>query len=297
MHFDLTDLKLFALIAEAGSITRGAERAHLALASASARVRGLERELGVPLLKRGRRGVELTSAGESLADHAHVVLRQVETLKGELGAYARGLRGTVRVLSNTAAISEHLPDTIAAFLAANPTVDIDIEERESVDIVEAIAAGNADIGIVADTALPDTLKRYDFQTDRLVVVTPRADALARRRSIWLRDLLDRDFVGLAHGSALQSHLAGHAARLGKPLRLRMRVSDFNAVCRLVEAGVGIAIVPAIAAERCRRSMAISVVRLKDPWSNRTLSVCVRDLKVLSVPARRLVGHLTHQRKT
>jgi DNA-binding transcriptional LysR family regulator len=292
MHFDLTDLKLFALVAETGSITGGAERAHLALASASARVRGLERELGVPLLKRGRRGVELTSAGISLADHARVILRQVETMKGELGAFARGLRGTVRVLSNTAAISEHLPGAIAAFLAANPTIDIDIEERESVDIVQAIAAGNADIGIVADTALPDTLKRYDFRTDRLVVVTPRADALAQRRSIWLRNILDREFVGLAHGSALQDHLAGHAARLGKPLRLRTRVSGFDTVCRLVEAGVGIAIVPVLAAERCRRSMAIGVVRLKDPWSNRTLNVCVRDLKALSAPARRLVGHLT-----
>jgi DNA-binding transcriptional LysR family regulator len=291
MHFDLTDLKLFALVAETGSITGGAERAHLALASASARVRGLERELGVPLLKRGRRGVELTSAGISLADHARVILRQVETMKGELGAFARGLRGTVRVLSNTAAISEHLPGAIAAFLAANPTIDIDIEERESVDIVDAIAAGNADIGIVADTALPDTLKRYDFRTDRLVVVTPRADALAQRRSIWLRDILDREFVGLAHGSALQDHLAGHAARLGKPLRLRMRVNGFDTICRLVEAGVGIAIVPVLAAERCRRSMAIGVVRLKDPWSNRTLSVCVGDLKALSAPARRLVGHL------
>lgn len=292
MHFDLTDLKLFALVAEAGSITQGAERAHLALASASARVRGLELELGVPLLRRGRRGVALTAAGLSLADHARVVLRQVETLKGELGAYARGLRGTVRMLSNTAAAAEHLPAAIAAFLAANPTVDIDIEERESVDIVEAIAAGHADIGIVANTPLPDTLRRYDFRADRLVVVAPRADALARRRSTWLRDLLDRDFVGHAHGSALQSHLAGHAARLGKPLRLRVRVSGFDTVCRLVEAGVGIAIVPAIAAERCRRSMAIGVVRLQDPWSNRTLSVCVRDPKALSAPARRLVGHLT-----
>jgi len=286
MHFDLTDLKLFVLVAETGSITGGADRAHLALASASARVRGLERELGVPLLKRGRRGVELTSAGLSLADHACVILRQVETMKGELGAFARGLRGTVRVLSNAAAIAEHLPGAIAAFLAANPTIDIDMEERESVVIVDAIAAGSADIGIVADT-----LKRYDFRTDRLVVVTSPADALAQRRSIWLRDILDREFVGLAHGSALQDHLAGHAARLGKPLRLRTRVSGFDTVCRLVEAGVGIAIVPVLAAERCRRSMAIGVVRLKDPWSNRTLSVCVRDLKALSAPARRLVGHL------
>ena len=109
MRFDLTDLRLFRHIAETGSITHGAERSHLALASASARIRGMEAMLDVPLLQRGRRGVRLTAAGRSLLDHARIVLQQVDAMRGDLSAYSRGLKGSVRVLANTAALSEHLP--------------------------------------------------------------------------------------------------------------------------------------------------------------------------------------------
>lgn len=131
MRFDFTDLRLFHHVAQTGSITRGAERAHLALASASARIRGMEEMLGVPLLKRGRRGVEPTDAGRSLLDHARIVLQQMETMRGDLGAYSRGLKGSVRILANTSALSEHLPALLAVFLAANPTIDVDLEDRES----------------------------------------------------------------------------------------------------------------------------------------------------------------------
>ena len=145
MRFDLTDLRLFRHVAETGSITHGAERSHLALASASARIRGMEEMLDVPLLQRGRRGVALTDAGRSLLDHARIVLQQVDSMRGELSAYSRGLKGSVRVLANTAALSEHLPRLLADFLAANPTIDLDLEDRESPAIAAAVAAGDADI--------------------------------------------------------------------------------------------------------------------------------------------------------
>lgn len=128
MRFDLTDLRLFLHTAESGSITAGAERAHLTLASASARIRGMEAALGVPLLTRNRRGVETTAAGRTLVHHARVVLQQMERMRGELGEYARGLKGHVRLLSNTAAMTEFLPETLSAFLAQHPEVDIDLEE-------------------------------------------------------------------------------------------------------------------------------------------------------------------------
>src|SRR4051794_40075896 len=141
MRFDLVDLQLFIAVADQRSITHGAERSHLALASASARIRGMEDLLGVALLKRGRRGVELTAAGRSLVEHARIIVAQVERMRGDLGAYARGLKGRVHVLSNTVALSEHLPEVLASFLSANPTIDIELEERESIDILAAIAAG------------------------------------------------------------------------------------------------------------------------------------------------------------
>jgi DNA-binding transcriptional LysR family regulator len=291
VRFDLTDLRLFLHVAEARSITHGAERTNLALASASARVRGMEDLLGVELLQRNRRGVVLTPAGQNLLDHARLVLQQVERMRGDLGAYARGLKGRVHVLANTAALTEHLPDTLAAFLSANPNVDLELEERESADIVAAIAAGRADIGIASDAIDSGAVFWHHFREDRLVLVVARCDQLARTRKVWFRDLLDREFVGLPRESALQRHLAGQAAREGATLRLRVGAAGFDAVCRMVEAGAGIALVPEAAAARCRRSMAIRLVGIQDAWARRRLAICARKGQVLAASARRLIEHL------
>ncbi|MGL4965288.1 MAG: LysR substrate-binding domain-containing protein [Inquilinus sp.] len=295
MRFDLTDLRLFLHVAEAGSITAGAERAALALASASARIRGMEAVAGTALLQRGRRGVAPTPAGEAVLHHARLVLQQMERMRGELGDYARGLKGHVRILGNTAAVTEFLPEPLAEWLATHPRIDIDLEERPSHAIVEAVAAGLADLGIVADMAdggaADGGLERIPFRIDRLVLAAPRGHPLAARRRIAFAEVLGEDFVGLSPGSALQDHLARHAARAGRPLKLRVRLGGFDAVCRMVEQGVGLAVVPETAARRCRRSMAIRAVPLSDPWALRRLSICVRSLGALPVHARRLVEHL------
>jgi DNA-binding transcriptional LysR family regulator len=291
MRFDLVDLRLFLHIADTASITHGAERAHLALASASARIRGMEETLGVDLLKRGRRGVALTPAGQCLLDHARIVTQQVESMRGDLGAFARGLSGSVHVLSNTAAFSEHLPRALASFLKANPTISVDLEERESASIAEAIAAGSADIGIANDAALPDGVRAHPFREDRLVLVIPKGDPLAARRRVRLHDVIEQPFVGLTRASALQRHLAGHAARLGKSMRLRVGVGGFDEICRMVETGVGIAIIPEAAAKRCRRNMSIAQVGLAEPWALRRLVICTRAVERLPAPAARLLQHL------
>jgi len=291
MRFDLIDLRLFLLVVDTASITRGAERANLALASASSRIRRLEEALGAELLKRGRRGVSLTPAGQCLVDHARIVTQQVETMRGDLARYARGLTGSVRVLSNTAAFSEHLPKALASFLKANPTIAIDIEERESASIADAIAAGAADIGIATDSVLSDRVRTHAFRKDRLVLVVPVGIDLAARRRMRFHEVVDRPFVGLARQSALQRHLAGHAARLGKSMHLRVRVGGFDEICRMVEAGIAIGIVPEAAAKRCRRSMAISVVGIAEPWAWRRLAIYVRSEGRLPATAERLLQHL------
>src|ERR1044072_6239654 len=181
MRFDLTDLRLFRPAAEPATIPHGAERSHLALASASARIRGMDEMLDVPLLQRGRRGVRLTDAGRNLLDHARIVLQQVDTMRGELSAYSRGLKGSVRVLANTAALSEHLPRLVADFLAANLTIDLDLEDRESPAIAAAIAAGDADIGIASQAALATGLESHPFRPDRLVLIVAAGPPLVRTR--------------------------------------------------------------------------------------------------------------------
>jgi DNA-binding transcriptional LysR family regulator len=291
MQFDLVDLRLFIAVADDRSITHGAARVHLALPSASARIKAMEESLGVALLKRGRRGVELTAAGENLLGHARVIVHNFETMRGDLTAFARGLRGSVHLLSNTSGLSEYLPKVLAAFLQEHPHLNIDVEERESTEIANAIASGAADLGLAAEHALPDGIERIAFSEDRLVLVAARHDELAKRRQVDFSEIVGRDFVGLTAASALHAHIAGHAARLGARLSYRARLNNFDAIGQMVAAGIGIAVMPEVAAKRCARSMRISVVRIRDPWANRKLAICARSFKTLPRPAQQLVEHL------
>jgi DNA-binding transcriptional LysR family regulator len=291
MRFDLVDLQLFIAVADERSITAGALRAHLALASASARIKGLEAALGVSLLKRGRRGIELTAAGESLLDHARIIIHNVEAMRGDLAAYASGIRASVHLLANTSGLSEHLPKALAAFLREHPDINVDVEERESTDIAAAIASGAADLGFAAEHALPDNFERFLFSEDRLMLVTARHGEFAGRRQIDFQEVTGRDFVGLTNSTALQLHIAKHAARLGVRLRFRARLRDFDAICQLVAADVGMAVVPEAAARRCARSMPITMIRIRDAWANRRLAICARSFKTLPRPAKQLVEHL------
>ncbi len=294
IRFDLTDLRLFLHILEANSITHGAARAGMALASASERVRAMEDTLGTPLLERGRRGVRATPAGSALGHHARVVTLQLERMRGELSEYAGGLRGHIHVLANTTATEEFLPATLGRFLAAHPNIDIDLEERSSREIVRAIAANLADIGIAGDEAVPAAeVETYPFAVDHLVLIAPHGHKLSgRRKKITFRETLDYDYVGLVAGHALQQVLNDHAARAGLHLRLRLRLPGFDAVCRVVGSGVGLAVIPATAARRCRRSMPIRIIPLADAWAPRRLTICVRSLRALPVHAQRLVMHLS-----
>jgi DNA-binding transcriptional LysR family regulator len=296
MRFDLADLSLFRHVVEAGSITHGAGRAHLALAAASTRVRNMEEALGAALLVRSRAGVTPTQAGRTLLQHARTILAQAERLREDLGAYAGGLGGQVRLLSNTNALTEFLPETLSSFLAVHPHVSVDLEERLSDEIVGLIAEGVADIGIVAGTVDPGRLTTYPFRTDRFVLVVAHDHALARRAKIGFAEVLDHDFVGLDRASALQRFLADKSARAGRPLRLRIQLRSFDAVCRLVERNVGVGIVPETTARWAAKTMAIKAVELTDSWALRDLTICVRDYKALPPYARQLVDHMREERR-
>jgi DNA-binding transcriptional LysR family regulator len=291
MRFDLVDLRLFVNVVEAGSITHGAERLHLAIAAASTRIRNMEADLGIPLLHRERLGVKPTEAGRTLAQHARLLLQQADRLRGDLNEYAEGVRGQVRLLSNTNALTEFLPEPLSAFLAAHPYVNIDLEERLSNEIVRDVAEGTADIGIVAGTVEMAGLETMPFRTDRFVLVVAAAHPLASRPSIGFAETLDGDFVGLDRSSALQRFLSEKAERVGRRLKLRVQLRSFDAICRLVECNVGIGVVPATTAERHARTMAIRRVALTDEWALRNLTICVRRLADLPVYARQLVQHL------
>jgi DNA-binding transcriptional LysR family regulator len=292
IRLDLTDLRLFLHVAEAESITHGASRANMALASASERIRAMEDALGVPLLERKRRGVQLTPAGSALERHARIMMEHLEEMRGELNDFAKGLRCHVRVLANTIATVEILPPLLAVFLSAHPTIDVDLEERQSGEIIRAIAEGLADIGIVAEPANPaEELEVFPFAEDRLVLITPRRYVFSPRCEIAFREALDHEFVGLAEGHALQKTLDHHAARAGRRLKMRVRLNNFDSVARMVESGVGIAVLPESAARRYQRSMAIRIIRLSDGWTLRHFTLCVRKSRSLSPHAKQLLEYL------
>src|ERR1700723_4113849 len=291
MRFFLADLIFFRHVADAGSITRGAERAHLALAAASTRIRRMEDALGVKLLTRGRQGVVPTQAGRTLLQHARGILHQAERLHEDLSAYGGGLAGQIRVLSNTNALTEFLPEALSSFLAVHPHVSVDLEERLSDEIVGLIAEGVADLGIVAGTVDARALETYPYPRDPFVLVVARDHPLAKRSTIGFDDVLDHDFVGLDRASALQRFLASKAMRIGRPLRLRVQLRSFDAVCRLVECRVGIGIVPETTARRVAKTMAIAIVPLTDSWAVRDLTICIRSMSELPLYARQLVEHL------
>lgn len=295
MRFDLVDLQLFIHVVETGSLTAGAARSHLSLASCSARVRGMEEALGMPLLLRGRRGVEATPVGQTLLHHARLVVQQLDRMRGELGEFAQGLKGQLRLLCNTAALSEFLPEALGAFLDRHPNLSVDLEERLSDDIVKAVSQGLADIGIVSDSVDLRGLQTFLFRPDRLVVIAAadgvHHQALGEQGEIDFASVLDHDFIGLADDSALQQYLGLHAARAGRPFKVRVRLRSFDAVCRMVASGVGISVVPLSAARRCQQTMALRCMELKDTWSVRNLTICVRQFSELPPYARQLIEHL------
>jgi len=291
LFYDLTNLRLFLQVVETGSITRGAGRANMTLASASERIRGMEETLGMPLFVRERHGVQPTLVGLALTHHAQTILQQLERMQGELSAFAKGLKAQIRLLCNTAALDEFLPAALAPFLASNPSVDIILEERLSFETVQAIVEGKADVGIVADSVDLAALETFPFRLDQLVVVTSSRHPLSSRRNISFKEVLDHNFVGLTTGHPLQDHLDGHAVRYGTRLKYRVRLGSFEAVCLMAERGRGIGVVPDTAVKRLQKSMAIHRVKLTDAWACRKLTICVRRFDELPMYTKKLINEI------
>jgi molybdate transport repressor ModE-like protein len=290
MRFDLTDMRLFLTVVECGSLTQAARTIHLALASVSERIAGMEAALGAPLLERNRRGVRATAAGEALVRHARSILGQVEQMRGELRTYATGLKGRIRLLSNTAAMAAFLPPQLCQFLAVHRDLSIDLEERPSVDIVQALVSRRADLGVVADVTDLGTLQTHQIASDQLVVVASHSHRVARQSSVAFADILGEPIVGMAD-TALETHLAERASRLGRQLDYRIQLRNTEHVAMHVEAGIGISILSNALARTLRRDLAI--LPLSEAWATRRLYLCARNFSTLTPHAELLARQLLH----
>ena len=292
MHFDFTDLRLYLNILDSGNITAGAARSHLSLAAASARIRAIESSLGIDFLERGRRGVTPTPAGKALAQHARVLLQQAERMQQDLADYAKGVKGQVRLLCNTTAITEYLPELLADFLRGNPNLDIDLQELPSTRITHALRQGAADLGIVSDAVDTEDLQTRPFRDDPLVLIMPRDHPLADAGSVSFTNTLHHDYVGLNANSALAVYLEEQALHAGSRLLIRIRADGFDGVMRMIARGAGLAIVPLAAVERWSGETSFKSLALQEPWAQRKLLLCARDFTTLPGYAKALLHALT-----
>lgn len=291
MHFDLTDMQLMVNVAGAQSMTKGAERSFLSLPAASNRVKNLESHLGTALFYRNSQGVTLTPSGEAFVRHARVVLRQLEHLRGDIQEYASGVKGRVRVYANTTAMNEFMPTILATYLAAHPDVNVELRERLSYLVVKAVADGTADIGITAHAGGGENIQFLPYRTDHLVLVTHKEHPLATSTAVDFDETLSYDYVGLSEASAIHAFLLQAADDLGRVLRFRVEVSNFEAACRMIAAHVGIGVIPESAARRYVKDLPLKMISLNDAWALRRLHICVRQFDKLPVFAKELVSLL------
>lgn len=289
MKFDLTDLRMFLSAADRGSLTAAAADNHVVVAAVSARLKRLEQALGLQLFERTGRGIVVTGAGEVLAKHARNVLQAARQTEIELEDLAERRNGRVRLLSNTNMLAEHLPTALGTFLAANPEISVDVQDRPSLEVVEMLRNGEADIGVAAASADMTGLERYPFVPDRLVLVVPADCALTD--PIDFSRILDFGIVALQERAALSQFLRRRAFELGRRVQMRMRMDGFEGICRMVECGAGIAIVPETAALRYMTLMNIRILVIADGWSKRELYLCTKAEANRPVYTAKLLDHL------
>ncbi|MBP6562530.1 MAG: LysR family transcriptional regulator [Neisseriaceae bacterium] len=291
MHFNLVDLKVFACVAQSPSLTQGAKKAFVSPASASTRIKALEGQLGSRLFYRHNKGLDLTPAGERLLQHARLVLRQIDNIKNEFSGYGADQSGHVRVYANTTAVTEFLPEILAGFLAERPLVTIDLQEQLTKGIFRGVVEGAADIGVVSGIVPAMGLQTIHFSTDRLVLVAPHGHDLATKKQVKFKDTLAYAYIGLHQGSTLQTFLNEQQALLGLSMATRIHMSGFESVCRLIEAGVGVGIVPESAAKRHSKTMNISQIALDESWAVRERSIVLKERNALTPLARALINDI------
>ena len=291
MRFDLTTLNLVLAIADTRSITRGAQREHLALAAASKRLSDLESRFGVPLFDRRARGVEPTEAGRALVRHIRSLNASLHALESEVVEFSRGIKGHLRIVANAGAISECLPPDLAAFSQSHPQIRISLEDLTSAEIQAAVAEGRADVGICVPPMLDNRLTTWRYRHGALAAIVPARHALARRKVVRFEALLEHDIVGLHQGAAVHELMRAEAEGQGKTLKARLQVRGFDAIAQLVEAGLGVAVMPAATAERFAQVFRIKVLRLDEPWAERDYLLAVRTQDVLPTVVQRFVDAL------
>ena len=290
---DLTTLRLFVTVCETGNIARAGERANMVGSAISKRLAQLEDQLGTPLLARRRYGVVPTTAGRTLLEHPRAMLDSAARIETDMQAFAAGARGQVRILASVSAMTESLADDVAGFLAQpeHGSIRVDLEERVSTEIARGVREGMASLGVCWDAADLGGLQARPYRHDHLCVVVPAGHALAARQSLRFEDTLDFEHVSLPVNSAVQVRLQQVATALGRTLRHRVVVTNFEAALRVVRAGLAISLVPREVAEPLTGAYRLRLVDLDEPWAERRFIICFREAQALTPSAQLLLDYL------
>lgn len=293
---DLTSLRLFVAVCQEKNIARAAEREFIAPSAVSRRIADLEAQIGLPLIQRQSRGIQVTPVGETVLRHAQAIIGNVEALGAELSRYFTGAKGSVRLVENLSSIVQFLPEDIAAFQRLFPDVQIDLEEQNSADVLRMLDEHNADFGICNAIAGLDAYQWIRYRSDRLAVMVPSAHPLASLYRVDFGSLFDERFVGLRSESALTQLIAAEADTAGRALQVQIRVGSLDALCRMVHAGLGIAVVPEQTGQLYLNTLDVKLLQLTDAWASRELVVVFRARDELTASAAALVQFLTSHRE-
>lgn len=291
MRYDLISLDLFITVAQERNLTRAGRIKHVAVSAISKRISELEAQIGSPLLLRNARGVELTPAGQSLLFYARQLKQTLAQLDTELSGYASGVKGHIRVHAITSALSQFLPQDVAGFAALYPQIKFDIEERVGSAVIRAVADGRADIGIIAAQTAAEGLETFTYRHDELTLVVPCGHELATRKTIGFKEALEHEFVGPHLESSVHALLTQEASKLGMMLKLRIRISSFDCMCRMVSNGLGVAVLPRSVVDQYLRSHKLKAVKLDEPWAQRTLLLVLRSYDSASATLKTFIDHL------
>ncbi len=289
-RFDLLTLRLYVAVVDAGSLTAGSRTLGLSLAAASKRVAELEQHCGVTLLVRSKRGVTPTPAGQSMYHHAVDVVARLEHLALAMDDFRSGATGQLRLWANNSAFAGFLPRLLADFMAAHPGVSVDLEDALSEESVRAVLSGVAELAIIGENTPLEGLSTQVCDVDELVLVMPRGHALATDDDspVPLATVLDHDFVSLARSTSLMRRIAAEAESINRPVRIRIQVRSFDAMCHMVSVGLGLAILPRAATAPHLAARALRLRPLGALNTRRRLLLAMRSQATLSGPAQALV---------
>jgi DNA-binding transcriptional LysR family regulator len=293
---DLDSLALFVRAAELRSLTKAAEASHIGLAAASRRMALLEHRFKTPLFERSPRGVDLTPAGASLLPHAKTLLLEINAMQADMRDHASGRKGVLKILVNTSAMTDILPDDLAGFGQANPDVRVVMEERWSSEIVRSILAAEADVGIIVEGVRTEGLETIPYCTDRIAVIMPAHHPLVRAPVMKFADILDEDLVALESGASMMRLLAEQAVIAERMLQPRVEVRSFEAICRMVQAGLGLGLLPLHAASIMAKGMGLAVRPLAEDWAERRMLLCVKKERLANTATASLLAYLGRGRR-